>query len=85
MRDGLTLFDENGALLQAPQPLWQALRQRDWPALFTFGHALDGSVLPHLLDDRMHTPLQRYLNGSKKEFFAFFDTTLVPNPSVLDA
>ncbi len=57
----------------------------DWPALFTFGHALDGSVLPHLLDDRMHTPLQRYLNGSKKEFFAFFDTTLVPNPSVLDA
>ncbi|CAB4364407.1 unannotated protein [freshwater metagenome] len=57
----------------------------DWPALFTFDHPLDGSVLPHLLDDRMHTPLHRYLNGSKKEFFALFDSTLVPNPSVLDA
>ncbi len=34
LRDGLTLFDENGALLQAPQPLLQALRERDWPSLF---------------------------------------------------
>ncbi len=34
LRDALTLFDENGALLQAPPPLWQALRQRDWTALF---------------------------------------------------
>ncbi len=34
LRDALTLFDENGALLQAPPLLWQALRQRDWRALF---------------------------------------------------
>ena len=34
LRDALTLFDENGALLQAPPLLWQALRQRDWTALF---------------------------------------------------
>ena len=34
LRDALTLFDENGALLQAPPQLWQALRQRDWRALF---------------------------------------------------
>ena len=34
LRDALTLFDENGAVLQAPQPLLAALRQRDWPALF---------------------------------------------------
>jgi hypothetical protein len=53
VRDALTLFDENGALLDAPPLLWQALRQRDWPALFithraqwaqarliVFGHAL---------------------------------------------
>ncbi len=33
LRDALTLFDENGALLQAPPVLWQALRQRDWHAL----------------------------------------------------
>ncbi len=53
VRDALTLFDENAALLQAPEPLWQALAQRDWRRLFValrplwdearlvlFGHAL---------------------------------------------
>lgn len=53
LRDALTLFDENGALLAAPEPLWQALAARDWQALFIghrtlwaqarlllFGHAL---------------------------------------------
>jgi Protein of unknown function (DUF3025) len=53
LRDALTLFDENGALLQAPTVLVDALRQRDWQALFVthraawadarlelFGHAL---------------------------------------------
>lgn len=54
LRDALTLFDENGALLlDAPPELWQALRARDWTRLFiglrpawqraqlvVFGHAL---------------------------------------------
>jgi len=53
LRDALTLFDENGALLQAPPALWQALEERDWQRLFVdlrglwaqarlvlFGHAL---------------------------------------------
>jgi hypothetical protein len=53
MRDTLTLFDENAALLQAPAVLIDALRRRDWQALFVehraawqgarltlFGHAL---------------------------------------------
>ena len=53
LRDALTLFDENGALLAAPEPLWQALAARDWQRLFIdlrplwpearlllFGHAL---------------------------------------------
>lgn len=53
LRDALTLFDENGALLQAPPPLIDALRQKDWTRLFLdlrahwssaqlvlFGHAL---------------------------------------------
>ena len=53
LRDALTLFDENAALLQAPEPLWQALTDRDWARLFLelrplwaqarlvlFGHAL---------------------------------------------
>jgi hypothetical protein len=53
VRDALTLFDENAALLQAPEPLWEALVARDWHRLFVtlrplwaqarlvlFGHAL---------------------------------------------
>lgn len=53
LRDAITLFDENAALLRAPEPLWRALLARDWPALFVerrrawaqarlvlFGHAL---------------------------------------------
>lgn len=53
LRDALTLFDENGAVLDAPPPLWDALRARDWHSLFVsrrvlwrharllvFGHAL---------------------------------------------
>lgn len=53
VRDALTLFDENAALLQAPPPLWDALAARDWQRLFVtlrplwaqarlvlFGHAL---------------------------------------------
>ncbi|MES2608829.1 MAG: DUF3025 domain-containing protein [Pseudomonadota bacterium] len=53
LRDGLTVFDENGALLDAPDPIWQALQARDWTRLFVdlrplwhearlllFGHAL---------------------------------------------
>jgi hypothetical protein len=52
-RDALTLFDENAAFLQAPDPLWEALAAKDWQALFgrlrslwleahllLFGHAL---------------------------------------------
>ncbi|MDP2262478.1 MAG: DUF3025 domain-containing protein [Hydrogenophaga sp.] len=34
LRDALTLFDENAALLQAPPELWDALVARDWTQLF---------------------------------------------------
>jgi hypothetical protein len=53
LRDALTLFDENAAILQAPAVLVDALRVRDWNKLFleerahwesarlvVFGHAL---------------------------------------------
>lgn len=53
LRDALTLFDENGAVLEAPPALWQALAAGDWRGLFVgqralwaqarlrvFGHAL---------------------------------------------
>jgi hypothetical protein len=52
-RDALTVFDENAALLVAPDALWEALLAKDWTAAFTtlrplwqsatlvlFGHAL---------------------------------------------
>ena len=52
-RDGLTVFDENSAFLQAPDALWEALVAKDWRRLFVdlrplwreahlllFGHAL---------------------------------------------
>jgi hypothetical protein len=34
VRDALTLLDENGAVLDAPPPLWDALAARDWHGLF---------------------------------------------------
>ena len=53
VRDAITVFDENGALLCAPPALWEALVARDWRRLFVdlrplwheahlwiFGHAL---------------------------------------------
>jgi hypothetical protein len=40
VRDALTLFDENGALLQAPAELSNALRRRDWRELFVAQRAL---------------------------------------------
>jgi len=53
VRDAITVFDENGALLSAPPLLWKALVARDWRRLFVelrplwrearlwiFGHAL---------------------------------------------
>jgi hypothetical protein len=60
VRDAITVFDENGALLDAPAPLWDALLARDWQRLFialrplwaqarvlVFGHALlEKLVLP---------------------------------------
>jgi hypothetical protein len=58
LRDALTLFDENAAILQAPAVLVDALRTRDWRALFVehraqwhsarllvFGHALMEKLL----------------------------------------
>ncbi|MDO5693374.1 MAG: DUF3025 domain-containing protein [Pseudomonadota bacterium] len=34
VRDAVTVLDENGALLAAPEALWQALRERRWAELF---------------------------------------------------
>lgn len=61
VRDAITLFDENAVLLQAPDPIWDALIARDWTRLFVdlrplwaqarlvlFGHALlEKLVVPY--------------------------------------
>ena len=60
VRDALTLFDENAAWLQAPAPLIDALRQRDWKALFITHRARwrDASVLlfGHALLEKLLQP-----------------------------
>jgi len=56
-----------------------------WPQFSVYGRNLDGTLNPQFVDRRMSGNRYRYLNGSTKEFFAFFDTTLVPSPSALDA
>jgi hypothetical protein len=55
-----------------------------WPNFMDFIHHADGSLTPQLIDNRMGTNLRRYLDGSSKEFIAFFDARLVPAASVLD-
>ncbi len=61
VRDAITVLDENGAVLQAPDALWDALATRQWQRLFgelrplwrqarlvVFGHAaLDKLVTPY--------------------------------------
>jgi hypothetical protein len=61
VRDAITVFDENAALLQAPDAVWEALAAREWQRLFgqlrplwsqarlvIFGHAaLEKLVTPY--------------------------------------
>jgi len=50
----------------------------DWPTFMTYSHDADGMAEPHWVDERMSGNPRRYLDGSSKEFFAFFDPTAVP-------
>ena len=60
LRDALTLFDENGALLDAPPALWQALAARDWHTLFVTRRALWAEarllVFGHALLEKLVAP-----------------------------
>lgn len=60
LRDALTLFDENGALLDAPPALWQALIARDWHTLFVARRGLWAQarllVFGHALLEKLVTP-----------------------------
>jgi len=60
VRDALTLFDENGAVLDAPAALWKALAARDWQSLFVTQRALWSEarliVFGHALLEKLTTP-----------------------------
>lgn len=60
LRDALTLFDENGAVLDAPPAVWDALVARDWHRLFITDRALwrDATLLVfgHALLDKLTVP-----------------------------
>lgn len=60
VRDTLTLFDENAALLQAPQALVDALRRRDWRGLFITQRSAWAqariSLIGHALLEKLNRP-----------------------------
>lgn len=81
LRDALTVFDENAALLQAPDALWRALRERRWHDLFVthralwgqarlvlFGHALLEKLVQPYKSITAHVldiPLPMHLNSAE--------------------
>lgn len=82
VRDALTVLDENGAFLQAPPPLWAALRERQWQTLFVdmrplwaqarltvFGHAL----LEKLVQPRKDLTAHVYLMQGATDVVALND------------
>ena len=85
VRDALTLFDENAALLRAPDALWAALIARDWERLFIdlrplwgqaqlvlFGHAL----LEKLVSPRKAVTAHVYLAQEAPDLVADWDAWL---------
>ncbi len=60
LRDAITLFDENAALLQAPPAVWSALQARDWQRLFVGERALWAQarlvLFGHALLEKLTTP-----------------------------
>lgn len=62
LRDALTLFDENGAILETTDPtLAEALKNHDWPFLFIrsrscWGSAVRVAVFGHALFEKLESP-----------------------------
>jgi len=94
MSDGRLTYVMAG-LLDAPQlaevlisiGCWRAVQldiNGSWPSFVLFGHGEGGTLQPVAVDRRMSSDPMRYVTGSSKEFFAFFDAELVPDLSVLD-
>lgn len=67
LRDALTSFDENGALLQAPAELLAALRARDWHGLFVAHRArwaeANLRIVGHALLEKLSTAPRKALTA----------------------
>jgi hypothetical protein len=62
VRDAITVLDENGALLSAPEPLWAALAERRWTDAFGALRPLWANTHLWLLG---HAALEKLLNPYK--------------------
>jgi hypothetical protein len=76
LRDALTLLDENGAILQAPRPLWNALRARDWRRLLVGERSLWQQARLQIVG---HALLEQLLIAPRKSLTAH--VLLAPEPS----
>ena len=84
-RDALTVFDENAALLRAPDALWDALADKQWPQVFgtlrplwrqsrlvVFGHAL----LEKLMQPRKEVTAHVYRVRAHSDDLAAWDAQI---------
>jgi hypothetical protein len=91
LRDAITVFDENGALLAAPSELLQALLARDWQRLFVelrplwrearvlvFGHALLEKLVTPRKDITAHVLATPAPGGSMEEVDRWLSAQLAP-------
>jgi hypothetical protein len=89
VRDAITVFDENGALLDAPAALWEALVARQWQRLFVelrplwpqarlliFGHALLEKLVAPRKDMTAHVWHAGAPLGSRQEADAWLAAAL---------
>jgi hypothetical protein len=88
-RDALTVFDENAALLHAPDALWDALVRKDWRALFgplrplwqaarlqLFGHALLEKLVHPRTAITAHVYRVQAVNGARGNWDPWLGTHL---------
>lgn len=54
-----------------------------WPTFHTFPVEADGTQHGNALDKRMGGSRDRYLTGSTREFFSFFDTAALPADNII--
>ena len=91
VRDAITVFDENGALLQAPPALWEALLAREWRRLFVelrplwrearlivFGHALLEKLVTPRKEITAHVWAADAVGGSMEEVDRWLAGQLTP-------